>query len=138
MCFWLGYELAREDPTNLDVFIKCNQIHSGGGGITVRLMENESEVAVAVADTDTGILADELPFIFDRFWRADKVRSRDAAGSGLGLAIAREIAQRHRAELTVEAPLGTDPRLRFGFRAILASGRRYARRMSNRFSPKLF
>ena len=65
----------------------------GSGRITVSAIEDEEGVAIAIADTGPGIPADDLPFIFDRFWRADKVRSRDAGGTGLGLAIAREIAR---------------------------------------------
>jgi two-component system sensor histidine kinase BaeS len=72
----------------------------------ISLMEDASGVAIAVADTGAGIPADQLPFIFDRFWRADKARSRDAGGSGLGLAIARDIAQSHGAQLTVESSVG--------------------------------
>jgi heavy metal sensor kinase len=77
-----------------------------GGKVTIRAMEDAGQVSIAVADTGTGIPADELPFVFDRFWRADKVRSRDTGGTGLGLAIAREIAQTHNAELTVESSVG--------------------------------
>jgi heavy metal sensor kinase len=78
-----------------------------GGNIIVSLLEDRRHVTVAVADTGPGIPAEQLPFIFERFWRADRVRSRDAGGTGLGaglgLAIAREIARSHRAELTVES-----------------------------------
>ncbi|HZS53076.1 MAG TPA: ATP-binding protein [Bryobacteraceae bacterium] len=77
-----------------------------GGAITISLIEEPTNVAIAVADTGVGIPTDQLPFIFDRFWRADKVRSRDAGGTGLGLAIAREIAQSHGAELTAESSIG--------------------------------
>lgn len=77
-----------------------------GGNIAISLIEDARAVAIAVADTGGGIPADQLPFIFDRFWRADKVRSRDTGGTGLGLAIAREIAQSHRAELMVESSVG--------------------------------
>jgi heavy metal sensor kinase len=77
-----------------------------GGAIAVNLVEEANTARIAVADTGTGIPAEQLPFIFDRFWRADKVRSRDAGGTGLGLAIAREIAQSHGAELTVESSVG--------------------------------
>jgi len=80
--------------------------YTSTGGIIVRVMEDATDVAVAVADTGPGIPADDLPFIFDRFWRTDKVRSRDAGGTGLGLAIAREIAEGHRAKLTVESSFG--------------------------------
>jgi len=78
---------------------------SAGGSITVTVVEDTSEIAIAVTDTGPGIPPDDLPFIFDRFWRADKVRSRDAGGTGLGLAIAREIAQRNDAKLTVESSI---------------------------------
>jgi heavy metal sensor kinase len=77
-----------------------------GGSLTIRVTDGAGEVAIAIADTGTGISADQLPLIFDRFWRADKVRSRDAGGTGLGLAIAREIADNHNAELTVESSVG--------------------------------
>ena len=77
-----------------------------GGELTIRLTEHAGQVSIAIVDTGTGIPADQLPFIFDRFWRADKVRSRDTGGTGLGLAIAREIAQSHGAELLVESHAG--------------------------------
>lgn len=79
---------------------------STGGSIAVRVTEDASEMAITVEDTGVGIPSEDLPFIFDRFWRADKVRSRDAGGAGLGLAIAREIAERHRAKLAVESSIG--------------------------------
>lgn len=77
-----------------------------GGAITVSLTEDASSALIAIADSGTGIPAEQLPFIFDRFWRADRVRSREAGGTGLGLAIAREIAQSHGAELMVESSVG--------------------------------
>lgn len=77
-----------------------------GGSVIVSLVADEDSVIIAVADTGQGIPADELPFIFDRFWRADKVRSRHSGGTGLGLAIAREIAQSHGAEIRVESSAG--------------------------------
>ncbi len=77
-----------------------------GGAVTIRAIEDEGQVAIVVQDTGAGIPTDQLPFIFDRFWRADKVRSRDAGGTGLGLAIAREIAESHHAELSVDSHVG--------------------------------
>lgn len=76
------------------------------GAISVRVMADGGYLAISVQDTGPGIPADDLPFIFDRFWRADKVRSRDAGGTGLGLAIAREIAERHHATITVGSLVG--------------------------------
>ena len=78
-----------------------------GGSVIASLFDDENGAKISVADTGTGISPDQLPFIFDRFWRADQVRSRDAGGTGLGLAIARDIAQHHGAQLTVESSVGT-------------------------------
>ncbi len=77
-----------------------------GGAVTASVVDEESAVTVSVRDTGPGIPGEHLPFIFDRFWRVDQVRSRDAGGTGLGLAIAREIARNHGAELTVESSVG--------------------------------
>lgn len=78
----------------------------GGGSIKVRMLESVNNLEIAVVDTGIGIPAEQLPFVFDRFWRADQVRTREAGGTGLGLAIARDIAQAHRAELAVESSVG--------------------------------
>jgi len=77
-----------------------------GGSVKVRIMESANHLEIAVVDSGIGIAAEQLPFIFDRFWRADQVRTREAGGTGLGLAIARDIAQGHRAELAVESSIG--------------------------------
>ena len=73
------------------------------GRIAVRVMEHSNDLEIAIVDSGIGIAAEQLPFVFDRFWRADQVRSREAGGTGLGLAIARDIAKNHRAELTAES-----------------------------------
>ncbi len=72
--------------------------HTGPGGtVTLRARGSDGgdEVAVEVADTGSGIPADDLPYVFDRFWRAEKSRSRRTGGSGLGLAIVRKLAEGH-------------------------------------------
>ncbi|MDP9475189.1 MAG: HAMP domain-containing histidine kinase [Actinomycetota bacterium] len=75
-----------------------------GGRVTVRVREDNDWAAVEVADTGVGIPEDELPSIFERFYRADKARAGD--GAGLGLAIARQIADAHGGAIDVQSEPG--------------------------------
>jgi heavy metal sensor kinase len=77
-----------------------------GGRVTIGGRTGPTGVEISVADTGPGIAADDLPRVFERFWRADKVRSREAGGTGLGLTIARQIADLHGAHLGVESEVG--------------------------------
>ena len=72
------------------------QTHTANGGeIAIRADYDETSVRVEVADTGRGIEAADLPHVFDRFYRADRSRSRATGGAGLGLAIARQIVAAH-------------------------------------------
>ena len=79
-----------------------------GGTVEVSLARRGGAVAFSVRDTGIGISAADLPHIFERFWRADRVRSRlsERGGFGLGLAISQWIAQAHGGTLTVQSRLG--------------------------------
>jgi two-component system, OmpR family, sensor kinase len=65
-----------------------------------------SFVIFRVADTGQGIAAADLPHVFERFWRADRSRSRDQGGAGLGLAIARQIVEAHGGQIGVDSRIG--------------------------------
>jgi heavy metal sensor kinase len=73
----------------------------GGGKVCVTLSHANSAATLTVEDTGIGITADQLPHVFDRFWRADQVRSRNQGGVGLGLAIAQTIVARHNGNIEV-------------------------------------
>ncbi|HEX3746225.1 MAG TPA: ATP-binding protein [Bryobacteraceae bacterium] len=77
-----------------------------GGPIDFEVAVEHGEAVARVTDNGVGIAAEELPHIFDRFWRADKVRSRSMGGAGLGLSIAQWIVQRHRGAITVRSEPG--------------------------------
>ena len=76
------------------------------GTVRVRLDGGESRAVLQVADTGEGIPADELPRIFERFYRVDKARARQTGGTGLGLAIVRHVAESHGGTVTVDSELG--------------------------------
>ena len=73
------------------------------GMVSVGLARDGGYAVVSVSDTGIGIPADQIPRVFERFYRADPARARDPGGSGLGLAIAHWIVQQHRGEITVES-----------------------------------
>ncbi len=77
-----------------------------GGSVEVKAAAQNGSAVVSVADNGIGIADTDLLHIFDRFWRADKARSREHGGVGLGLAIAKWIAQTHGGSLDVESELG--------------------------------
>ncbi|HEY9593129.1 MAG TPA: ATP-binding protein [Spirochaetia bacterium] len=77
-----------------------------GGTVRVLLAPDRGGVRVTVADTGIGIAPEDLPHVFERFYRADKAREKTTGGSGLGLAIAREIVELHGGSLVVESAPG--------------------------------
>ncbi len=79
-----------------------------GGKIDIGLGVHPDNITFAVRDTGIGIAAADVPYIFERFWRADRVRSRmsERGGFGLGLAISQWIAQAHGGTLTASSRLG--------------------------------
>ena len=79
---------------------------SAGSRITVKLSADENSAVVAVKDHGRGIAKDNLPFVFDRFYRVDRSRSRSTGGSGLGLAIARQIVESQGGRINAESQPG--------------------------------
>jgi signal transduction histidine kinase len=78
-----------------------------GGTVEIHLSQENRFFQIAVLDNGPGIPPDVLPYIFDRFYRADRSRSRAEGGSGLGLAIARQLAEAHGGSLVASnAPGG--------------------------------
>jgi signal transduction histidine kinase len=77
-----------------------------GGEVKLSLERDVTWVRVAIADSGVGIPAQDLPKIFDRFYRVDKARSRDKGGTGLGLAICKWIAEAHGGRVEVTSQVG--------------------------------
>jgi signal transduction histidine kinase len=84
-----------------------------GGAVSVRVQPAAGGVQVHVADTGAGIAAEDLPHVFERFYRGEKSRSRATGGSGLGLAIAKAIIEAHGGRIWVESQPGHGARFVF-------------------------
>lgn len=77
-----------------------------GGSITVSIGEKSEIVEISIKDTGIGIAQDEIPRIFERFYRVDKARSRNSGGTGLGLAIVKHLIDAHRGKIEVNSVIG--------------------------------
>jgi two-component system, OmpR family, heavy metal sensor histidine kinase CusS len=77
-----------------------------GGSVTLAATRSGSRIVLSVRDTGVGISAEDMPCIFDRFYRAAQTSNTVLRGSGLGLALAKWIAERHGTQLTVESQQG--------------------------------
>ena len=83
-----------------------------GGELKISLQNEDDFALLAIQDTGIGIPEDDLPLIFNRFYRVDKARTRDEGGSGLGLSICRQIAEAHKGKIEVESKLGVGTRFK--------------------------
>jgi two-component system, OmpR family, sensor histidine kinase MtrB len=105
-----GQPLVAADPRRLDrVFsnlVKNAIEHTNEGSVRIWLGRRARDVVVTVADEGEGIPAEDLPHIFERFYRADVHRARTLGGTGLGLAIALENVNLHRGSIDVQSEVG--------------------------------
>lgn len=86
---------------------------AGGGTITVSATHEDMAIRLSVTDTGEGIAPEDLPYIFERYYRADRSRGRTTGGSGLGLTIAKRLVEAHGGTIGVESKLGEGSRFWF-------------------------
>lgn len=111
------------DPVNMDIQrvgrvlnnLVSNAIRHTppGGSVTVNAARQEENVVVCVEDSGEGITIEDLPYVFDRFYRGEKSRSRNTGGAGLGLAIARGIVEAHGGRIWAESQAHKGTRITF-------------------------
>ena len=111
-------------PGNRDRLIQLllifldNAVKHSPGGSSVRLTLDQNapdHIRCVIQDTGPGISPEDLPFIWERFYKADKAHQRDNGGSGLGLAIARQIIRLHKAQVSVDSRPGEGTRIELDF-----------------------
>lgn len=110
-------EVVEGDPDRLEQAVQNLVANAArhtpdGGRITLTSARDDGEVVIAVRDNGSGVPAEHLPLIFDRFYKADASR-RAAGGSGLGLSIVRAIVERHGGTVTVRNDHGAVFEMRF-------------------------
>lgn len=103
------------DPASLERVLENllgNALRHGGaaGTVTVSAEPNGPDVRLIVSDTGPGIAAEHLPRLFERFYRVDAGRARDAGGTGLGLAIVKHLVERMGGEVHAESAVGQGTR----------------------------
>jgi two-component system phosphate regulon sensor histidine kinase PhoR len=77
-----------------------------GGRVRIALENEEEQIRVTVSDTGIGISQEEIPRIFERFYRVDKARSRNTGGTGLGLSIVKHLVEAHHGRIKVKSAVG--------------------------------
>ena len=130
LCAKKGLKLSQEVPEGLPPVLGHRDLieralrnlianaikYTDQGGVTVTVRREDGHLVTEVADTGIGIPRADVSRIFERFYRVEKSRTREAGGTGLGLAIVKHIAQQEGGAITVESEVGKGSRFRFALK----------------------
>src|SRR5262249_39404987 len=104
--FHVNADRRRLEQILINLVDNAIKFNHPGGAVTVVASESEGSQTIKVSDTGPGIPPEHLPRVFERFYRVDKARSREAGGTGLGLAIVKHLALAHGGEAYVASEVG--------------------------------
>jgi two-component system OmpR family sensor kinase/two-component system sensor histidine kinase BaeS len=104
---YLDADVLRLNQVLANLLVNALRFTPRGGSISLSGESNPNGVRLTVSDTGQGISPDDLPFVFDRFWRGDPARTRsDGTGGGLGLAIVKQLVELHGGHVSVQSTVG--------------------------------
>lgn len=103
---YISGDKIRVEQTIINIVSNAIKYTPDGGEIHISLSEQDKNVVISVSDNGVGIPEEDLPRLFERFYRVGKDRNSDKGGTGLGLAIAKEFALAHGGDITVESTVG--------------------------------
>ena len=103
---WVWGDRDRIEQVIINITTNAVRYTAKGGSVEMSAVLTDSEVLLSVTDTGIGIPKEDIPRIFDRFYRVDKARSRALGGTGLGLSIAFEIVRRHNGRMEIQSEVG--------------------------------
>jgi two-component system, OmpR family, sensor kinase len=115
-----GAEIVTGDPMRLEQALQnlaANALRHTpkGGRVSLDAAIEDAAIVLTVSDTGSGIAAEHLPYVFDRFYKVDPARAGQAAGSGLGLSIVKAIVERHGGTVTASSRAGGGTTFRLKF-----------------------
>ncbi len=100
---WVWGDKARLEQVIINITTNAVRYTASGGSVEMEVIPGEKDHRIVVQDTGIGIPKEDIPRIFDRFYRVDKARSRAQGGTGLGLSIAFEIVRRHEGTIEIDS-----------------------------------
>ena len=103
---WIEIDTDKMTQVIDNIFNNAIKYSPDGGKITVTMKTTDDQMILSISDQGLGIPKEDLPKIFDRFYRVDKARSRAQGGTGLGLAIAKEIVKQHNGFIWAKSEYG--------------------------------
>lgn len=101
-----AFDADRIEQVLTNLIVNAIRHTEEGGEVTLAIAIEEEGLVFKIIDTGSGIPVEDLPFVFERFYKADKARTRGQSGTGLGLAIAKNIVEAHNGEISVQSVYG--------------------------------